>query len=100
MAGGHSTKQSLAELPTWWCRGPAGPQRAGQRQMGQEPQWEVCSVLMGTGDVLEVGESKGETLTAASVLLGGEGVGSGEGRVMGITAWSIQGVMVAFPLNP
>lgn len=68
--------------------------------MGWEPQWEVCSVLMGMGDVLEMGESKGQTLTAASVLPGQEGVGSGEGRVMGMMAWSIQGVMVTFPLHP
>lgn len=59
--------------------------------MGWEPQCEVCSVLMGTGDVLEMGESKGETLIAASVLPGGEGVGSREGRVMGMMAWFIQG---------
>lgn len=68
--------------------------------MGKEPQCEVCSVLMGTGDVLEMGENTGETLITASVLPGGEGVGSGEGRGMGMMAWSIQGVMVALPLHP
>lgn len=68
--------------------------------MGWELQCEVCSVPMGTGDVLEMAESKGETLIAAFALPGGEGVGSGEGRVLETMAWYIQRVMVAFPLHP